>query len=115
MEDVPGKPFGWAYHMERDEIRKHVHRKNDGTLRGAHRFMRSHRGMGVEFRVTAIQDRIHKYRPTLRERQLKLGVKQPRPTPRFTQEELALIAERFEGANDPIGQSIHAKASSYEP
>jgi 3',5'-cyclic AMP phosphodiesterase CpdA len=34
------------------------------------------------------------------------------PAPKFTNEEMQMIAERFYAANDPIGQSIHDKAKA---
>ena len=114
LDDVPGRPFGWAWYHERDEIRVHIMRKLDRKDSGC-AFWQAHRGRGVEHRITQIQQRIHKYRPTLRERQLALGVVRPNPTPTFTPEELAHIAEHFTGANDPVGQSIYAKAASYKP
>lgn len=119
LEDVPGKPFGWAFNMERRAILAHLQRKDDGTLKGAHKAWRTHRGLGYEFRVTKLQERLHRSHPTYRDRQeawkLRMGVRRANPTPVFTAEELVMIAERFAGANDPVGQSIEQKARSYEP
>jgi hypothetical protein len=117
LEDVPGKPFGWAFNAERRALLEHLQRKDDGTLRGAHRAWGTHRGRGYTFIVTKLQERLHRQHPTYRDRQaawkLRMGLRQPNPTPTFTEEELAMIAERFSGANDPIGQSIEQKARSY--
>lgn len=117
LEDVPGKPFGWAFNAERRAILTHLQRKDDGTLKGAHKAWETHRGRGYEFAVTRIQERLHRQHPTYRDRQeawkLRMGLRRARPTPVFTPEELEMIAERFAGANDPVGQSIEQKASSY--
>jgi hypothetical protein len=63
--------------------------------------------------VTRIQQRLHRNKPTLRERQAAWHARQPK-TPgaslSFTWEELERIAEHFAGANDPVTASIAAKA-----
>lgn len=109
FEDVPGKPFGWAWHQERDEIRAHLRRRIwkfglDGLA-----------AMRLESRIDRIQARLHRHRPSYKERQAAWRARQrpadpPRPEP-FTAEELAHIAEHFEGANDPLAQSIWRKAA----
>lgn len=69
------------------------------------------------FRVTAIQQRIHRHAPTFRQRQEAARERgeawvAPRSVPRvhFLPEELEAIAERFAMANDEIGIAIAAKA-----
>lgn len=107
-ESVPGKPFGWAWHQERDEIRAHLRRRlwrflpRDGIPTSAL----------LESRVSRIQERLHKNKPSYRDRQAAWLARQPKPLPavRFTEEELARIAEHFAGANDPLAQAIYAKA-----
>lgn len=99
-EDVPGRSAGWAHNMERQAIRDHLKAKgrwNDAT---------------DEFEVIRIQHRIQR---DYHRRKPPIGVRRRGPAPApppedFTADELAMIAERFAGANDPLGQSIHAKA-----
>lgn len=105
-EQVPGRPFGWAFNRERAEIEAHLIAR--GWERGDLRF---------HFRVTAIQERIHKHAPTFRQRQERARERgeawvapRPGPTVDFTPEELASIAERFAMANDELGISISTKA-----
>lgn len=96
-----GKSFGWAHVMEREAIRQHL------KARGRYR-----EGYG-EILVASIQMRLHR---DYHKRKPPIGVRRRTPAPPpvedFTAEELALIAERFAGANDPVGQSVHAKASA---
>jgi DNA-binding LacI/PurR family transcriptional regulator len=99
-EVVPGKPFGWAHLQERRAIREHlIARGHDPN------------GFAFPFRVVAIQDRIHKYKPTLRERQEAA----PRP-PRmrrddeFTREELEHLCELLAGANHPLSVDMLDRA-----
>lgn len=105
-ESVPGRPFGWAFNRERQEIEAHL------VARGWRR-----EDLRFHFRVTAIQQRIHKYAPTFRQRQEAARERgeawvAPAPVPRvdFLPEELERIAERFAMANDEIGIAIAAKA-----
>lgn len=113
LDNVPGRPFGWAWNMERQAIREHLLARGwEPTGEHAERF-RDHL---VESRVSAIQQRIHRYRPTLRERQLAARAAANLTTTGlvqdvFTPDELRAILDRFQGANDPLGQSILAKAS----
>jgi hypothetical protein len=61
----------------------------------------------------------HKNDPSLREQQeakrasklVIAGIEVKLPGANFTREELERIAEHFAGANDPVAQSIHAKAT----
>jgi hypothetical protein len=111
--DPPGRPFGWAHHEERDRIRAHLRRRvwrfyvdeaGPGTP-----------GMRLEARVDAIQRRLHKYDPTLRERQARARAAAPPPAGTsefFTWEELERLVEHFAGANDPVPAAIAAKASA---
>lgn len=99
LDDIAGKPFGWAWHQERDEIRAHLRQRGfTGYL---------------EFRVSAIQNRLHRNRPTYAERCAARAAARPiyAPDPQieFTLAELERLAEHFNGANDDIGQSIAAK------
>lgn len=115
LESVPGKPFGWAFERERAAIRAHIYKKlgNNRTMKEARRFWRTHRGKGVEWAVTRIQDRLHRSHPTYRERQEAWKARQGyAPSTAFTQDELRHIAEHFAGANDPLAISIAAKAAA---
>lgn len=109
--DPPGTPLGTAHHAERDRIRAHLRR----------RIWRFHFGPGIsvahrlESRVGAIQRRLHKYDPTLRERQAIARAKAPPPAATdvaFTWEELERLVEHFAGANDPVTAAIAAKAAA---
>lgn len=67
----------------------------------------------LHFRITRIQERLRKYKPTWRERQQVWLAKQPRPTGAgldLTWEELERLIEHFVGANDPVSASIGEKA-----
>lgn len=109
-EDVPGKPFGWAHNMERAAIRAHLRRRIwkfglDGLAAAR-----------LEFRVTRIQERLRRDQPSFAERQAIWRARQPKPEPpvAFTADELEMIAGRFAGANDPVGQAIAAKAAALQ-
>lgn len=101
FEPVPGKPFGWAFNQEREAIRQHLVKRGRWT------------GYQLHFKVVAIQERLHRNRPTFRQRH-EAWLQRQRDlqtlAPELTREEWQAIAERFAGANDPIGQSILAKA-----
>lgn len=60
-ENTAGKPFGYAWHQERAEIREHLKRR--GRWNDAR----------DEFTVTRIQERLHRNKPTLGERQAAWG------------------------------------------
>lgn len=88
--------------MEGDAIRGHlVSRGHDPQ------------GLGFLFRIARLRNRLQR---DYHRRKPRPGVRCSLPAkPRvadFTAEELALIAERFSGANDPVGQAIHAKAAA---
>jgi hypothetical protein len=106
-QDVPGRPFGWAWNMEREAIKRHLRRRiwKFGLDRMA--------SARLESRVSEIQRRLHRGKPTMRERQAlwKAAQREAPPEP-FTAEELEMIAARFAGANDPAGQSIVTKAEA---
>lgn len=105
-ECVPGKPLGWSHHQEREEIRAHLRRR---IWQFGFDHLASFR---LEQRVSAIQARLHKNKPTYRERSAAFAAKAraiPDPVI-FTAEELERIAEHFAGANDPLAQAIHTKA-----
>lgn len=107
-EDIPGKPFGWAWHRERDEIRAHLRKRLD-------RFGSDHLARArLEARVSRIQERLHKHKPTFAERQAAWRARQPKPTGAhvlFTFDELERLAELFAAANDPVTASIGEKAA----
>jgi hypothetical protein len=108
-ESVPGKPFQWAWHQEREEIRAHLRRR--AARFGADCLARAR----MEFRITAIQQRLHRNKPTFAERQAAWKAKweaaRP-PSVAFTADELDRIAERFAGSNDETGMAIAAKAQA---
>lgn len=108
LEDVPGRPFGWAWHQERDEIRAHLLRRPERFEGDGFAAMR------LEFRVNAIQRRLHRNRPTMRERQAAARARQaPRPPAlAFERVELERLAELFADANDPVTASIGRKAAA---
>ena len=72
-ENVPGQPFGYAHMMEREAIRRHLRRR---ILKFGLDGLASAR---LEFRVTAIQQRIHRNAPTFAQRQAKWKAAQPAP------------------------------------
>lgn len=101
--DPGGKPLGWAHHEERRIIRDHLKRRG------------RYRAGWSEMRISEIQRRLHKYDLTYR--QLHVLYKQrwareaPPARPEFTLEELDTLVDYFGEANDPITQSIGAKAA----
>lgn len=117
MEDVPGKPADWAWQQEREAIRRHIHAKLEHrhALVGARRFWQAHRGRGVEYAVDRLQLRIHRNNPVMIERQLGMALDRAAANLRFTVEELKYMAERFAGANDPVGQAIVDKIAGALP
>lgn len=100
-EDVPGRSFGWAWNMEDAAIRAHLVRRGHDP-----------KSLAFHSLVTKLHMRLqrdyHRRKPPVGVRR-RAAPTQP-PVLDFTAEELAMIAERFAGANDPVGQSIHAKA-----
>lgn len=109
LDDIPGKPFGWAWYEERAEIRAHLRRR-------IWRFgLDPLRAFRLEQRIDAIQRRIHRTRPSLRERQAAARAARPAPTGEnlfLTFEEIERLAELFADANDPLTASIGAKAAA---
>jgi hypothetical protein len=110
FEAVPGKPLGWAWHMELEAIRNHLRRRIwKFGLDGFARFR-------LDQRAQEIQRRLHRWnRPTMRERQAIWKAKQPPRTTAnvtFTLEELQHLTDLFEGANDPLSASIGEKAKA---
>lgn len=109
-QEVPGKPFGWAHHMERDAIRQHLRARGFDTS--------GHMGQArLEFRVTKIQQRLRRYEPTWAERQREWARNQraqaliaPEP---FTRDQLLAIRDRFAMDNSPEGQAIHLLAAAH--
>jgi hypothetical protein len=102
--DPGGKPLGWAHHEERHVIREHLKRRG------------RYRQGWSELHISAIQRRLHRYDLTFRELQVLYKRKwahnaTPAP-PSFDAEELARLLEHFEGGNDPVAQSIAAKAAA---
>jgi len=117
MDEVPGMAADWAWQQERAEIRRHIHAKlnHRHELVGARRFWATHRGRGVEWAIDRIQQRIHRTKPAMQERLRRQALERAAAGMRFTVEELQLIAERFAGANDPVGQAIEAKTNGILP
>ena len=113
FEDVPGKPLGWAWNKEREEILAHLQRKliHKHAMVGARKQWNTHRGLGLMWAVDRIQMRLHRSKPSMRERQARIRIERAAQVVRFTVEELAMIAEHFAGANDPVAQAIWKKAS----
>ena len=70
-------------------------------------------GERLEAAARDAYDEAHRNDPTYRETSAAFAARFPKPPPPvlFTPEELALIAERFAGANDPVGQAIERKAA----
>lgn len=98
---IAGKPFGYAHHMERLAICEHiVKRKPTDSDMTIHMF-----------RITKIQERIHKYEPSFRERQQLRGVIK-RPPVTFSLEQLQHMVDLFSFANDEISRSIANTAQS---
>lgn len=92
--------LGYEHNLERDKIRSHLKKRGRYGLYG-------------EFKVIKIQDRINKYKPTLKQRQQMKSTQITKlKHQNFTTEELEYIAERFAMSNDPMGQNISLKAKS---
>jgi hypothetical protein len=106
---IPGKPFGYSHHMERDAIRAHLRKR-------LWKFgLDSFASFRLESRVSEIQRRLHKNKPTLRERQAAWRAKQPKPTGAnafFTWEQLQFLAEHFAGANFPLAIEVAEKVQT---
>lgn len=100
---VAGKPFGWAWNREREEIREHLKRR--GRWRDAR----------DEFVVTRIQNRLNREHPKRWAARIAAWrARQPapvEPVEPFTREELERLVELFGEANDPVTASIGAKAA----
>jgi hypothetical protein len=105
-DDTPDHlKLGYDHHRERDRIRAHLRRRI--WRFGLDRFA----AMRLEQRIDAIQARIAKNRPTLKERQATWLARQPKTiTATLTVEEWQHLADLFAGANDPISASIGEKA-----
>jgi hypothetical protein len=102
LEEVPGKPFGWSTNMERRAIRDHLIRRGYDPNSAA-----------LHFRIEAIRCRLHRDKPTWRERQQAWLARQPRPTGAplgLTWPEIEHLASLFAGANHPLSASIGEKA-----
>lgn len=101
-EDVSGKSFGWAHNMESRAIRDHLIARGES------------RDYALYFRIIKIRMRLqrdyHRRKPPIGARRIVTRAR----IPEFTREELEMIAARFDGANDPIGQAIERKARSHE-
>lgn len=95
--------FGYEHNRERERIGAHLRRR-----------LPNHSMTAIEFRISRIQERLVKYRPSLRDRQALWLAKQPKriePAPTFTTDELARLVELFAGANDLLTASIADKAA----
>lgn len=98
-EPVPGRPFGWAHNMEAQAIRDH--------LKARGRYRQGWSKLDISHLQMRLQRDYHRRKPPYGVRRTIAAA----PPEDFTAEELAMIADRFAGANDPVGQSIHAKAA----
>jgi hypothetical protein len=112
-DNVPGKPFGWTWHRERDAIHNHLMRGKRAQTYVGHTFG----SFMLQQRINAIQARIHKYKPTFKERSAAFAAQQHalrgRSPITFTDEELRHLSDLFDGANDPLSASIAAKIAEY--
>ncbi len=103
--DVAGRPFGWAHNQEREAIRRHLRRR-------LWRFgLDDLRAARLEQRVTQIQRRLHREKPTMKERQARIktvGL----PSSDFTADELRHIVDAWQFANDPLSAAIAVKAAA---
>jgi hypothetical protein len=107
QDEVPlHRKLGFAHHEQRARIREHLIRRGWSPS-----------DIAFEFRVTRIQDRIAKYKPTFRQRQEAARANGEKwvpsdkpPLPDLTTEEWQYLAEQLAGANHPLAQSIQAKA-----
>jgi hypothetical protein len=100
------RKLGYEHAVERQRIRAHLIRRGHDP-----------HALAFEFRVTRIQDRIAKYKPTFRQRQdaarergEKWVATHPVTRPTFDRDELLFLIEHFEGANHPLAQSVYTKA-----
>lgn len=91
--------------MERRAIADHVQRR---LIRAC----RTCSAATLEARVTAIQERIHRNRPSMRQRQAVRAAAAPQEPLglAFTRAELRHMADLFERANDPTSAAIGRKA-----
>lgn len=107
--DPPGRPFGYAWLEERTKIEDHVRRRTHYQI--------PLYDMRLQDRVRRIQDRLHKYDPTFAERSRQWREQQAREWADrggpldLTTAELQHLVDLFDGANDPLSQSIAAKAA----
>lgn len=101
-ESTPGRPLGWAWHRERDEIRAHL--KKRGRWHGPR----------DEFAVSRIQQRLHRNKPTFAERHAAWRDRQTlaQPMAALDAAELRHLVDLFAGANDPMSLAIAAKAAA---
>jgi hypothetical protein len=109
-QDVPGKKFGWAWHMELEAIRNHLRRRLwRFGLDGYARFR-------MDQRAQAIQRRLHKWnRPSMQERQAIWLARQAIPETlslALTEAELQHLVDLFGAANNPLSASIAQKAKA---
>lgn len=102
---IAGRPFGYAFNMERAAIREHL------KARGRWHSARDER------EVSRIQDRLNREHPkrwAARQaawRARCAAASPPAPEP-FTNEELRRLVDLFAGANDPVTVAIAAKAQA---
>jgi hypothetical protein len=97
LENVPGKPFGWAHAHETRAIEEHLIAKGYKPNSSA-----------LFYRVRKIQDRLHKNRLSLKDRQA--AIIKPKMHEYFSAHELEHLADLFNGANDPVSLEIRRKA-----
>lgn len=97
---MAGRPSGWAWHQERAAIRAHL--KARGRLPEP----------WGEFAVDRIQRRLHREKPTMRERQARIRIVSAPVVPQFNDDELRHLVELFAQANDPTSAAIGTKAAA---
>lgn len=104
-DDLPDHlKFGYAHHAERARIREHLFRRGRFAEMKDHRTGKWLYSAPVEFRITRIQQRIHRHDKTLAQRQAERYAKLPPPSGDrvlLTFAQIERLIEHFEGANDP--------------
>lgn len=97
FEPIAGKPFGWAWNRERDEIREHLKKRGRWTP-----------GYG-EFLVSKIQQRLNREHPKRwKARQDAWRARQPAAKPAPIEELIAALREIAAGHNDARGRAAEA-------
>lgn len=96
---VAGEPFGYGVVRFKAEVERRA------ISRGMDRWR-------AFFYASRVYERAMKYKPSFGDYCQAMSVKRAaaaKPNTSFTREELEMIADRFQHANDPVGQAIHSK------